>query len=284
MLGLEHQQYKLEWQNRSVKTGVFPISIDFNKFNDAFDDEVVKNQRSLMRKQFTEQKIIFSADRLDYTKGVTNRLRAYSEFLNRYPEYHEKVVFVMVIVPSRDAISKYAERKKMIDEYIGSLNSRVGNVRWQPVIYQYNSLSFQELVAMYTTCDLALITPMRDGMNLVAKEFIASRKDLRGTLILSEMTGAAEELTEALMINPTDIDEIAGQIKVALEMDDEEQEKRIASMQQKIRKYDVTDWAADFFYQLLKINHDGNIYKCRTQSGTKEAVPAIREALDPAGL
>lgn len=252
VLSLDSQDDKLFWQDRMVKVGVFPISIDYNKFNEAFNDEEVERQRSLMKTQFAQQKIIFSADRLDYTKGVTNRLRAYSEFLNRYPEYHEKVVFVMVIVPSRDAISKYAERKKMIDEYIGSLNSRIGNFRWQPVIYQYNSLSFQELMAMYSSCDLALITPIRDGMNLVAKEFVASRKDKRGTLILSEMTGAAQELTEALMINPTDIDEIAEQIRVALEMDEEEQKKRISAMQQKIRQYEVTEWAADFFSHLTK--------------------------------
>ena len=253
VLGLNHEMFTVRMQDRLVKAGVFPISIDFQKFNQAFDDEEVRRERNLMRKQFDGQKIIFSADRLDYTKGVYNRLRAFAEFLQRYPEFHGKVVFIMVIVPSRDLISKYAERKKMIDEYIGSLNSRVGNFRWQPVIYQYSSLSFHELIAMYTGCDLALITPIRDGMNLVAKEFVASRKDKRGVLVLSEMTGAVKELSEALTINPTDIGEIAGQIKRGLEMSEAEQAQRITKMQDRIQQYDVRDWANDFFTQLKHV-------------------------------
>lgn len=249
-LGLNNEMFSLRWEDRLVKAGVFPISIDFNKFHQAYDLPRVETERNLMKKQFAGQQIIFSADRLDYTKGVHTRLRAYAEFLMKHPEFHGKVVFVMVIVPSRDAISKYAERKKIIDEYIGSLNSRLGNFRWQPVIYQYNALNFDELIAMYTSCDLALITPIRDGMNLVAKEFVASRKDQKGVLVLSEMTGAIKELSGALSINPTDIEEIAEQIKTGLEMSDEEQSKRMIIMQERIKKYDVTDWAEDFLTQL----------------------------------
>jgi len=253
VLGLQSNQSYLEWENRKVKTGVFPISIDYDKFHNAFKQREIVELRDLIKSKFDKKKIIFSADRLDYTKGVYNRLRAYELFLKRFPEYHEKVVFIIVIVPSRDAISKYAERKKMIDEYIGNLNSRIGSFHWQPVIYQYSSLNFNELMAMYTSCNLALITPVRDGMNLVAKEFVASRRDKKGVLILSEMTGAAAELIEALSINPTDIDEIAEQIKTGLEMEEKEQAARITAMQSKIKRYDVAEWAGDFLKQLDQV-------------------------------
>lgn len=263
ILGLEHDKFVLRYNDRIIRVGVFPISIDFEKFNDAYDLPQATRQRNQMRRQFAEKKIIFSADRLDYTKGVQNRLKGYEYFLKQHPEYHEKVVFVMIIVPSRDALSKYAERKKMIDEYIGSLNSRVGNFKWQPVIYQYNSLDFEDLIAMYTSCDLALITPIRDGMNLVAKEFVASRKDEQGVLVLSEMTGAAKELTEALTINPTDIEEISEKIKIGLEMSEEEQKRRIKRMQERIKKYDVADWAGDFFDQLKRARQERSGYEVR---------------------
>jgi trehalose 6-phosphate synthase/phosphatase len=171
----------------------------------------------------------------------------YERFLESNPDYIGKVVFALIIVPSRDSITKYAERKKLIDEYIGNLNSRLGTITWQPVIYQYNHLSFEELTALYTSCDLALITPLRDGMNLVAKEFVASRKDGRGVLVLSEMAGASRELVDALLINPNDASELADIIRKGLEMSESEQSQRMALMQERIRSYDVVNWAADYF-------------------------------------
>lgn len=263
VLGLENDMHLVRYDNRLVKADVFPISIDYKKFNDAYDREKVEVLRSSLKKQLGERQIIFSVDRLDYTKGVYNRLKGYEHFLRTSPEYREKVVFVMVVVPSRDGISKYAERKKLIDEYIGNLNSRIGTINWQPIIYQYNSLSFDELVAMYTASDLALITPLRDGMNLVAKEFVASRKDQKGVLVLSEMAGASRELTESLTINPNDIEEIATKIKAGLEMPLKEQSQRIQKMQEVISEYDVTVWAGDFFTQLKLIKNRQEAFKVK---------------------
>jgi trehalose 6-phosphate synthase/phosphatase len=208
-----------------------------------------------MLEKMQEQKIIFSVDRLDYTKGVHNRLRAYEYFLRQNPQYHGKVVFILVIVPSRDTIPKYAERKKMIDEQISRINSKVGNIHWVPVIYQYNFLDFTEMIALYTACDLALITPLRDGMNLVSKEFVASRSDKKGVLIISEMAGAARELTDALTINPNDVLDIAQKIKEGLEMKEEEQTVRLEAMQKRIANYDVQGWADDFMTELYNIKH-----------------------------
>ena len=253
ILGLDDDMHLVRYQDRLVKVDVFPISIDYNKFHEAYDKPAVTSARLKFQKQFENKKVIFSADRLDYTKGVFSRLKAYEHFLEVNPEYNEQVVFVLIVVPSRDNISRYAERKKMIDEYIGDINSRVGNINWQPVIYQYANLDFADLVAMYTACHLALITPLRDGMNLVSKEFVASRKDQQGVLVLSEMAGAAKELTDALIINPNDHEDIACKIKQGLEMRPEEQAKRLQTMQRRIALYDVRTWAEDFMKQLRAI-------------------------------
>ncbi len=253
VLGIDNEMHIIRHENRLIRVDVFPISIDFDKFYNSYDNKGVAAIRNTLRGSFKNQKIIFSVDRLDYTKGVYSRLKAFGYFLKQYPEYKKKVVFILVTVPSRDSISKYAERKKMIDEFVGNFNSSVGTIDWQPIVYQYNSLDFDDLMAMYTVCDLALITPLRDGMNLVAKEFVASRKDKRGVLILSEMTGAARELTDALSINPNDIEEIAQKIKQGMEMKEDEQAKSIAAMQSRIKQYDVNAWADDFLTQLRKV-------------------------------
>jgi trehalose 6-phosphate synthase/phosphatase len=253
VLGYENDTNILRYQNRLIKADVFPISIDYEKFNKAYHENKVAGLRDQLLSKFPGKKIIFSVDRLDYTKGVSHRLEGFRCFLERNPGYREKVVFVMVIVPSREYIPRYAERKKLIDEMIGNINSKIGTIHWQPVIYQYSSLDFEEMVALYTGCDMALITPLRDGMNLVAKEFAASRHDKRGVLLLSEMAGAARELTTAIHINPNDVEEIAEKIKVGLEMSTEEQGSRITAMQKRISQYDVITWANDFITQLHTI-------------------------------
>lgn len=250
---IEHDGQNILWENRQIKADAFPISVDYDLFNNAYENpEVLKVKEDYLTLKGDRQ-LLVSVDRLDYTKGLHNRLKAYKKFLTQNPEYLNKVIFVLVIVPSRDVISKYAERKKIIDGYIGNLNSSLGTISWQPVIYQYNHLSFEELLALYTASDIALITPLRDGMNLVSKEFVASRKDKKGVLILSEMAGAARELTEALLINPNDIDEIAETIKNGLEMSEEEQAERIMAMQSRIKRYDVNAWASDFFNKLKQV-------------------------------
>jgi trehalose 6-phosphate synthase/phosphatase len=253
VMGLESERHIVTHNNRLIKIDVFPISIDYNKYHHAWDRPEVRSKRTEYQKQFEGKRIIFSVDRLDYTKGVYSRLKAYERFLKKYPSYHGNVVFIMVIVPSRDTIKKYADRKREIDEYIGDINSRIGNITWKPVIYQYSHLEFDDLLALYTACDLALITPLRDGMNLVAKEFVTSRKDLKGVLVLSEMAGAARELSDALTINPNDLEGTADKIREGLEMPVEQQSIRLSQMQKRISQYDIIEWAGDFMSQLSAI-------------------------------
>ena len=250
VLGLDNEMHIIRHDDRLIKVDVFPISIDFQNFHEAYNREGIAILRESIQEQLSGKKLIFSVDRLDYTKGVHNRLKAYEQFLIQHPDYREKVVFIIVVVPSRDTIPKYAERKKMIDETISNINSKIGTIHWQPIIYQYNCVSFEQMMALYTSCHLALITPLRDGMNLVAKEFVASRKDKRGVLVISEMAGAARELTNALTINPNDVNEMASKIKEGLEMNATEQQQRMEAMQDRIRQYDVTVWADDFLSQL----------------------------------
>ncbi|GAA4407940.1 bifunctional alpha,alpha-trehalose-phosphate synthase (UDP-forming)/trehalose-phosphatase [Nibrella viscosa] len=251
-LGMQHRMWKIAYQERLVQSGVYPIGINYAMFNDAYSDEEVIRERIELKSAYKDQKIIFSVDRLDYTKGVMQRLDALDAFLQEYPEWQGKIVFILVVVPSRDEIQRYWERKQMIEQAVGRINGKYGTLTWLPIMYQYASLAFPQLIALYTACDVALITPIRDGMNLVAKEFIASRKDQQGVLILSEMTGAANELGEALLINPLDEFEVAEQLKLALEMEPAEQTRRMAIMQQRISKYDVEKWANSFMNDLLQ--------------------------------
>ncbi len=264
VLGLEDDKHVLRYNDRLVKVDVFPISVDFQTFNDAFDDPQVARLRRNILDQFDGNKIIFSADRLDYTKGIYNRLKAFEHFLLTSVRYHEKVHLLLIIAPSGDDInSRDGEQKIAIEAYINDINNRIGNSIWQPVIYRYADFNTKELVAMYSACDLALITPLREGMNLVSKEFVSSRKDMKGVLVLSDMTGAAKELTDALIVNPNDVEGIAEVIKEGLEMPPEEQARRLSSMRKRIEKYNIKAWAKDFMRQLQDVKSKQQQYEVR---------------------
>lgn len=232
--------------NRSVVVKDFPISIDFHKFNSSSQETDVVNTNQQYRSVLRNNKIIFSVDRLDYTKGIIYRLQGFEYFLLQNPDWHDKVTFVMTVVPSRDKIGQYQELKREIEETVGRINGQFGTIGWRPIVYSYSSLNFTELMALYTACDIALITPIRDGMNLVCKEFVASRQDEKGVLILSELAGAAKELQGALIINPTDTQEVADAIKQGLVMTVQEQERRMITMRKHLQNYNVFRWSHDF--------------------------------------
>lgn len=248
--GIQHKHFDLLYKNRRIHIGVYPISIDFKKFNNALQRDAVVQGKNNIKALYEGKKIIFSVDRLDYTKGIVYRLRGFEKFLTMHPEWKERIVFLLVAVPSRDSIHKYVERKQMVELLISEINGRHGSTRWSPIVYQYGSVEFDELMALYTSCDIALISPLRDGMNLVAKEFIASRREQDGVLLLSDMTGAAKELTDALLFNPLDEDEIASKIKFALEMPPDEQKARMHVMQKHISRYDINKWCEEFIMDL----------------------------------
>ncbi|HEX2607723.1 MAG TPA: bifunctional alpha,alpha-trehalose-phosphate synthase (UDP-forming)/trehalose-phosphatase [Flavisolibacter sp.] len=245
ILQVESQFNNIQFRDRLIKVDLFPIGIDYEKFRAACTDEHVVGIATSLEEKFFNQKLIFSVDRLDYTKGLNYRLEAYEQFLSAYPEWKERVVFILNVIPSRDAIQTYSDRKRSIEEKVSTINGRFSTLHWQPLLYRYNHLSFEELCALYQVTDVALLTPLRDGMNLVAKEYIASCID-KGVLILSELTGAANELSEALLVNPTDIDEVASAIDTGLRMSLVEQRSRLSHMQRRIASYDVIEWINEF--------------------------------------
>jgi trehalose 6-phosphate synthase/phosphatase len=260
ILQVESQFNSLYYGNRMVKVDQFPIGIDYQKFRAACIDETVVGICTALEEKFYDQKIIFSVDRLDYTKGLNYRLDGFDRFLTEHPEYREKVVFILNIIPSRDTISTYNDMKRSMEEQVSTINGKNSTLHWQPIIYRYNHLEFEDLCALYQAADVALITPLRDGMNLVSKEYIASCID-KGVLILSELTGAASELNEAILVNPTDTDEVADAIYAAFTMPLVEQRSRLSYMQRRIAEYDVRKWINDFMDQLVITKKDQEILK-----------------------
>ena len=256
ILGYEHNMGKIIVGDRVIKADTYPMGIDFKKYNSAACTKAVQRHKKELEKTLGDYKVILSIDRLDYSKGILNRLQAYEAFLEKNHQWHTKVVMVMVVVPSRIAVEHYQEMKKQIDALAGRINGRFGTLSWTPIIYQYKSLAFNSLVALYSAGDVALLTPLRDGMNLIAKEYVAAKKDKTGVLILSEMTGASHEMGEALIMNPNNIEEIVDALEEAMEMPKEEQIRRNQVLQRRLEFYDVSKWAESFIKDLAALKEE----------------------------
>ena len=251
LLGFENNFGTIVLPGRLVKAETYPMGIDFERFDRASADPAVRAEAETLARTLAGVRVILSVDRLDYTKGILNRLRGYELLLEESPPVRGAVVLVMVLVPSRIGVEQYADMKKSIEEFVGRINGKFGSVGWTPILYQYRSLSFEPLAALYTVSDVALVTPLRDGMNLVAKEYVASRHEGTGVLIISEMAGAVKELGEALVVNPYSPEEIARALKEALEMPLPEQQRRNGVLRNRLRRFDVARWANEFLDQLL---------------------------------
>jgi trehalose 6-phosphate synthase/phosphatase len=255
-----------------IEVDVFPMGIDYDKFHDT---SVLVQNKSLKEKskehsdiekyfeRKNDRKLILSIDRLDYSKGIPNRLRGFHDFLSKHPEYIEKVSLLMLTVPSREDVEKYQELRSTIDELVGRINGEFGTINWNPVIYFYRSLPFENLIELYSSADIALVTPLRDGMNLVAKEYIASQNQNSGVLIISELAGAAKELSEAILVNPTDINDLSSAIYKALLADEKEKANALNLMKSRIKRYDVFKWAEDFMSKLYKVKKEAKKNKTR---------------------
>jgi len=263
ILGLTNTLGRITVGDRIVKAGTFPMGIPFQKFFDASQNREVQEERENLLEGFAGLKVILSMDRLDYSKGILSRLHGYERFLERNPQWHEKVVLSMVVVPSRSGVERYRRTKRQLDELVGRINGRFGSVSWTPIMYQYTFLPFPALAARYNVSDVALVTPLRDGMNLIAKEYVAARRDTGGVLILSETTGAALELGEAIIINPNDVEAIADALARALEMPLEEQKQRMSLMQERLRAHDVVRWAGDFVEEMLSLREEQEKFQAR---------------------
>lgn len=258
---------------RIVRVDAFPMGIDYQRYAGAVDLPKVKRTMDNIRRRVGDQRLILSIDRLDYTKGIPHRLEAFDLFLERNPEYLEKVTMIMVAVPSRTNVETYRQLKRQVDELVGKIEGRHGSLGWMPLWYLYRSLPFETLVALYHLAEVALITPVRDGMNLIAKEYIATKTDGKGVLILSEMAGASLELGEALIVNPNDSEEIIDALKEALSMPEEEQKERNQRMKRRLERYNVVRWAGDFMDRLHQVKASQNLLCARVLT------PEIRQSL-----
>jgi trehalose 6-phosphate synthase/phosphatase len=265
--GYEHQLGILNLRDRTVKVDTFPMGIDFERFAKAAQSPETEARVVELRMKCIGQKVIFSVDRLDYTKGLINRLRGYDLFLKNNPQWHGKVVFIISVAPSRIGVESYQAMKLELEQMIGRITGAYGNVHWTPLIYQFRNLSFEEIVALYRLCDVALITPVRDGMNLVAKEFIAARPDQKGVLVLSEMAGAAKEMGEALIINPVHTEDFARALEQALTMPDDEQIRRNEILQERLRRYDINRWADEFVQSMISTQKTEAARRARLLTG-----------------
>ena len=244
-----HVKFNLEEAqigNRIVRVDALPMGINYDLYHQSIENPRVCEEVKKYKELFGKRKLLLSVDRLDYSKGILHRLLGYRMFLEQHPEYQGKVTLSMVIVPSRDQVGSYADLKTKIDETIGAINGKFASIDWTPVRYFYHGFSFEELAALYYVADVALVTPLRDGMNLVAKEYVATKVNNPGVLVVSEMAGAAVEMTEAIQINPNDVCQIANAIYQSVTMPFEEQLQRVHRMQTVISHQTVNKWASDF--------------------------------------
>lgn len=253
VLNLNCNLDEVSLDNRIVHIDAFPMGINYEQYHNAPNLLEVKEKSKLLKDSLGDREILLSVDRLDYSKGILHRLNGFEQFLENNPQYHDKVSLAMIVVPSRDTVDIYAELKAQIDQLIGDINGKYSKLGWNPIYYYYQSFSFEELIAMYDIAQIALVTPLRDGMNLVAKEYLATKCNKPGVLILSEMAGAAIELPEAIIINPNDTDQIENAILQSLNMPENEKKERLDKMQKRISRQDVKKWANDFVVELLDI-------------------------------
>ncbi len=288
LLGYDTIFNQIRIGDRTLETDVFPLGIDYEKYRTIIQN--FKDKPNKLRSKFHQEievsikqkakKLILSLGRLDYTKGIPLRLVAYETLLRNYPKYHEKISFILNAAVPDNVGGNSEELKHEVDKIVGRINGAFGTIQWMPVWYLNHEFEQEELVELYALSDIALIVPLRDGMNLIAKEYIASRPDGTGVLILSEMAGASKELHEAIIVNPNNNEEIVSSMIEALEMPEDEQIRRNLVMQKRLRRYDVKRWAHDFIKSLegVKQLQESTLTKKITKKRTERIVKAYREA------
>ncbi len=235
---------ELRYRGRTVRIQVAPIAIDSDQFaRIAASPEMARSVGELRTRLGSPSKLILGVDRLDYTKGIDVRIKAFATLVEREPDARYQLV--QIAVPSREGVPAYQEMRRQIEEIVGNVNGQLAKPDYTPVQYYYRSLPLEELIQMYVAADVMLVTPLRDGMNLVAKEYVSTRLDRTGVLVLSEFAGAAEQLTSALLVNPHDVDAMVDTLHRAVTMDRGEMRRRMAALRRTVVGNDVYDWARE---------------------------------------
>ncbi len=253
LLSAHNTANMLRMGDRAIFVEPFPMGIDSQKYAKLSASAKVKRHILHFKENFKDQKLVLSIDRLDYSKGIIQRLNAFTCFLEKHPEYIERITFYMIVVPSRDNVPQYKELKNEIDRLVGNINARYRTFDWHPIAYFYHGYPIEIISALYNVADICLVTPMRDGMNLVSKEYVASRIDNAGVLILSEMAGASKELVDALIVNPNSHESIGNALLEALTMSKEEETTRMKAMRQVVFKFNIHHWVKIFMNRLAEV-------------------------------
>lgn len=280
LAGLGNSQGQVNYGGRKILADALPMGIDYDKYAETAASPDTLEREVRYRTSLGNQKLILSIDRLDYSKGIPQRLRAFELFLEEHPEFVQKVSILMVVVPSRDQVGKYKELKEEIDLLVGRINGDFSKLNWTPIHYFYRSFPLSALSAFYRMAHVALVTPLRDGMNLVCKEYIASRLDKKGVLILSEMAGSSKELSDAILINPNDLGQIVSALHEALTMPESKQMKHMEVMQQSVKRYNIHHWVKLFMKRLdfIKKEQLGLITRILDKTSEKDVLKSFKQA------
>jgi len=246
LLGYEHNLNQITYDNRFIQVDAFPMGIDYQLFSKDNTSQQFEKEVKQIVDSTKGEKIILSIDRLDYTKGIPERIKAVDAFLTANPHYVGKVRFHLIVAPSREEVDTYESLRSEIAELVSEVNGKHGTVDWMPIWFFYQTFTQESLIALYKHSDVLLVTPLRDGMNLVAKEYVSARSDMDGMVVISETAGAASELGEAVVVNPNDCDAIAAGIKKALDMTLEEKNQINEVLHKRLKRYDIHFWAEEF--------------------------------------
>jgi trehalose 6-phosphate synthase len=253
VLGADIEGEFVHYAGRATRVLARPIGIDDTAVSRQARSRRTEERVGRLRQTLKEETLILGVERMDYTKGILERLRAMERLLVSKPELHRRVTLIQIVTPSRMRVEAYRNKKREIDEIVGRINGRFSDGIWMPVRYLYRSFSLAELIAYYRAADIALVTPLRDGLNLVAKEYIASRVDADGVLILSEFAGVAYQLPEALLVNPYSTEDMVAALVQALQMPKEEQRQRMQAMQDRIKTENMAWWAQEFLDRMSSL-------------------------------
>lgn len=276
ILGLATTPNGVEFQGKVVTVGAFPIGIDPEKFDEGLQKPKVQERIAALEKKFQGVKLIVGVDRLDYIKGVPQKLHALEVFLTEHPEWIGKVVLVQVAVPSRQDVEEYQNLRAVVNELVGRINGKFGTIEFMPIHFMHKSVSFDELIALYSVSDVCLVSSTRDGMNLVSYEYIATQEKRHGVMILSEFTGAAQSLNGSLIVNPWNTEELADSIHDAVTMGDEQRNLNYQKLSKYVRKYTSAWWGESFVNELRRISQTAD-RKVRFNTPQDEDTSAIQD-------
>jgi trehalose 6-phosphate synthase len=280
--GLATTPNGVEFQGKVITVGAFPIGIDPEKFEEGLKKPKVQERIATLEKKFQGVKLIVGVDRLDYIKGVPQKLHALEVFLTEHPEWIGKVVLVQVAVPSRQDVEEYQNLRAVVNELVGRINGKFGTIEFMPIHFMHKSVSFDELIALYAVSDVCLVSSTRDGMNLVSYEYIATQQKRHGVMILSEFTGAAQSLNGSLIVNPWNTEELADAIHDAVTMGDEQRLLNYQKLAKYVNKYTSAWWGQSFVQELTRISEQAerklkNLRRGSIIEGKSSTVPQIEE-------